>query len=62
MYDLKEDPKETRDVKEAEPGRADDLNKRLVEESAELESYVPGEKNIELSPDTKNRLRALGYL
>ena len=62
LYDLKEDPKETRDVKEAEPGRADDLNKRLVEESAELESYVPGEKNIELSPDTKNRLRALGYL
>ena len=62
LYDLKEDPKETRDVKEAEPGRADDFKKRLVEKSAELESYVPGEKKIELSPDTQNRLRALGYL
>ena len=62
FYDLKEDPKETTDVKEVEQSKALDFKERLAEESAELESYVPGEKKIELSPDTQHRLRALGYL
>ena len=62
FYDLKEDPKETNDVKEVEQSKALDFKNRLAEESAELESYVPGQEKIELSPDTQNRLKALGYL
>jgi arylsulfatase A-like enzyme len=62
FYDLKEDPKETTDVKEVEQSKALDFKKRLAEESAELENYVPGQEKTELSPDTQNKLKALGYL
>lgn len=62
LYNLNEDPKEARDLKGAEGARAKELQESLLDESAGLESYVPGEEKIELSPDTKNRLKALGYL
>jgi hypothetical protein len=40
----------------------ENLNKKLIEESTKLKKLTPGQKKLELSPDTRNKLRALGYL
>ena len=62
FYNLKEDAKEKNGLKKIEKNKAMGLKKKLMEESSGLENYVPTQKKPELSPDTKNRLRALGYL
>ena len=38
------------------------LKKKLMEESSTLKRFVPKEEKQKLSPDTRNKLRALGYL
>ena len=62
FYNLKEDAKEKNGLKKIEKNKAMGLKKKLMEESSQLERYIPTQKKPELSPDTKNRLRALGYL
>jgi hypothetical protein len=40
----------------------EDLKRKLIEESSKLKSLVPKKEKQELTPDTKDKLRALGYV
>ncbi len=62
LFNLKEDKKEQNNVKEIEHLIFEDLKKKLIETSSTLRSFVPKKEKIELSPDAKNKLKALGYL
>jgi len=62
LYSLKNDKKEQNDLKEIEQLVLEDLKKELMEESSTLKHLTPKQEKLELSPDTRNKLRALGYL
>jgi arylsulfatase A-like enzyme len=62
LFNLKEDKKEQNNLKEIEHLIFEDLKKKLIEISSTLRSFVPKKEKMELSPDDKNKLKALGYL
>ena len=62
LFNLKEDKSEQNDLKKKEQLIVEDLKGRLREESSALKSFVPTVEKQTLSPDTRNRLKALGYL
>jgi arylsulfatase A-like enzyme len=62
LYNLKEDGGENKNLKELEREKATVLQKKLEEELSGLPSFIPKEEKLELSPDARNKLKALGYL
>ena len=63
MFDLVEDPGETRNLIAAWPGRAEDLAARLtahLERMRTKDGDLPGE--VPIDPETEERLRSLGYI
>jgi len=40
----------------------ENLSEKLIEESSKLKKLTSKQKKLELSPDTRNKLQALGYL
>lgn len=62
LFNLKEDKREQKNLKGIEPFIFKDLKKELMEASARLKSYTPRQEKLELPPDTRNKLKALGYL
>ncbi|MCB9916324.1 MAG: sulfatase [Planctomycetes bacterium] len=61
LYDLEADPGEARDLAATEPARAAELRAELDAARALLRARARGEA-VELSPDERRRLEALGYL
>jgi len=59
LYNLKEDTKEQNDLKEIEQLMLEDLKKRLLRKSSKLKGFTSRQEEPELSPDTRNKLRAL---
>jgi arylsulfatase A-like enzyme len=65
LYQLSEDPGETKDVSRVEHDRADALEARLLQHRADSERFRAGFGAAEtVAPDDEalERLRALGYL
>ena len=62
LYNLKEDGRESKNLREVERDKVTDLQKKLKEELPGLPSFIPKEEKLELSPDARNKLKALGYL
>lgn len=62
LYNLKKDKKEQKDLSDIKPFMVEVLKKKLAEESSKLKSLAPKKEEHKLSPDVKNKLRALGYL
>ena len=62
LFNLKEDKREQKNLKGIEPFIFEDLKKKLMEASSRLKSYTPRQEKLELPPDTRNKLKALGYL
>ncbi|MBW1854082.1 MAG: sulfatase-like hydrolase/transferase, partial [Deltaproteobacteria bacterium] len=62
LYNLKKDKKEQNDLKEREQLMVEDLKRIIREELSTLKIFIPKEEKQELSPDARNRLKALGYL
>jgi arylsulfatase A-like enzyme len=62
LFNLKEDKREQNNLKEIECSLFEDLKKELMEISSTLKSFAPRQEKLEFSPDTRNRLKALGYL
>ncbi len=61
LYNLKEDAGEKTNLQGVERDRVTDLQKKLDEELSGAPSFTPREEKLELSPDARNKLRALGY-
>lgn len=59
LYDLEADPGERSDLSEGQRARAADLSRRLTEWRTRAAAHFVPE---ELDPETRRRLRALGYL
>jgi hypothetical protein len=62
LFNLKEDKKEQNNLKEIDQAMFENLSIKLLEESSKLKKLTSKQKKMELSPDTRNKLRALGYL
>jgi arylsulfatase A-like enzyme len=62
LYNLTEDGGENQNLQEVEREKATVLQKMLKEELSGIPSYIPKEQKLELSPDARNKLKALGYL
>jgi arylsulfatase A-like enzyme len=62
LFDLHTDKEERTNVKDREEVLFEDLAKKLMEVSSALQPVTPRQEKLELSPDTRNKLRALGYL
>ncbi len=62
LYDLKKDKGEQRNLEGVEKSMVDTLSRKLREITSRLKSLNPGKEKLNLSPATKNRLKALGYL
>jgi arylsulfatase A-like enzyme len=62
LFDLLTDKEERNNVKDRDKVRFEDLEKKLMEASSVLQRVTPRKEKLELSPDTRNKLRALGYL
>ena len=62
LYNLGEDPEETKDLQDVEAARAKALHEKLREEVSHLKDYGSSREKQDLSPDAINRLKALGYL
>jgi len=62
LYNLEKDAKEHNNLRKIKRHRVKVLKKKLMEESSKLKSFVPQKEKKQLSPDTRNKLRALGYL
>jgi arylsulfatase A-like enzyme len=62
LFNLYKDTGERNDVKDREKVLFEDVKKKLMEASSALKRVTPRQEKLELSPDTRNKLRALGYL
>ena len=62
LFNLKEDKREQKNLKGIEPFIFKYLKKKLMEASSKLKRFDPGQEKLELPPDTRNKLKALGYL
>ena len=62
LYNLKEDGRENKNLQGVERSKVTDLQKKLKEELSGLPGFIPKEEKLELSPDARNKLKALGYL
>jgi arylsulfatase A-like enzyme len=66
LYDLREDPGETRDLASRMPDRVDLLEMRLQELAGDLERQAAGlgtrPEEEELDPELLEQLRSLGYV
>jgi arylsulfatase A-like enzyme len=62
LFNLHKDQGEHNNVKAMEEVLFEDLKKKLMEASSTLQRFTPRQEKLELSPDTRNKLRALGYL
>ncbi|MBW1824640.1 MAG: sulfatase [Deltaproteobacteria bacterium] len=62
LFNLQEDEREKSNLKEINQGVFANLSEKLIEESSKLKKFTSKQKKLELSPDTRNRLQALGYL
>jgi len=62
LYNMEKDGKEQNDVKTSEQGIFEDLKKKLEQKTAALQNFETKKVQQELSPDTRNKLKALGYL
>jgi arylsulfatase A-like enzyme len=62
LFNLHQDQGERNNLKDREKVLFEDLEKKLMEASSALQRVTPRKEKLELSPDTRNKLRALGYL
>jgi arylsulfatase A-like enzyme len=62
LYNLKEDEGENTNVEAVERDKVTALQKKLDEELAGSSNFTPRQEKLELSPDARNKLKALGYL
>ena len=62
LYNLKEDAKEQNDLREVDRLMVEDLKKKFMKKVSGLKSFTPTQEKLGLTPDTRDRLRALGYL
>jgi tetratricopeptide (TPR) repeat protein len=62
LYDLRDDPAETRDVAASNGARADALQRGLRDMLGRLASREPQSAPQPMDPDAEERLRALGYV
>jgi arylsulfatase A-like enzyme len=62
LYNLKDDAKESTNLQGVERDRVTALQEKLKEELSGLQTFIPKEEKLELSPDARNKLKALGYL
>ena len=62
LFDLRVDPGEQNDIKDAEALVFEKLSEQLRERVSDLHRFTPRQERLELSPDTRHKLRALGYL
>ena len=62
LYDLREDPGETRDIAAANAARADALERGLHDMLGRLASKEPQKTPQPMDPEAEERLRALGYV
>ena len=62
LYNLKEDAGEKINLQDIERDKVTDLQKKLEEELSGSPNFTPREEKLELSPDARNKLKALGYL
>ena len=62
LYNMEEDGGEQNDLSASEQGVFEDVKEKLIQKTAGLESFGAQEVQQELSPDTRNKLKALGYL
>jgi tetratricopeptide (TPR) repeat protein len=62
LYDLQEDPQETRDLSSQNPSRADALERGLREAATKVSSKSAPRTPQPIDPEAEERLRALGYV
>jgi len=62
LFNLYKDKGERDNLKDREKVLFEDLQKKLMEASSALKRITPRQEKLHLSPDTRNKLRALGYL
>ena len=62
LYNLKDDGKESTNLQGVERDKVTALQEKLKEELSGLQTFTPKEEKLELSPDARNKLKALGYL
>lgn len=62
LYDLRDDPGETRNIAAANAARADALERGLHEMLGRLASREPQKSPQPMDPEAEERLRALGYV
>ncbi len=62
LYDLKEDPAETRNLSAERSGEAEDLGRRLAQARAEMEGSARVAETAAIDDETRDRLISLGYI
>ncbi|MFN8059639.1 MAG: sulfatase-like hydrolase/transferase [Vicinamibacterales bacterium] len=62
LYDLEQDPKELTNLADANPARADALERQLGDMVARLASTASAKGPADVDPEVEERLRALGYV
>jgi choline-sulfatase len=62
LYDLRDDPGETRNIAESNAARADALERGLHDLQGRLASREPAKTPQPMDPEAEERLRALGYV
>jgi arylsulfatase A-like enzyme len=62
LFDLHTDKEERNNLKDKEKVLFEDMEKKLMEALSNMQPVTPRQEKLELSPDTRNKLRALGYL
>jgi arylsulfatase A-like enzyme len=62
LYNLKKDGKESTNLQDDEREKVTALQEKLKEELSGIPSFTPKDEKLELSPDARNKLKALGYL
>jgi hypothetical protein len=62
LFNLKRDKGEQSSVQASQQVIFENLKKKLLEITSKLKIFTPGKDQKTLSPEMKNRLKALGYV
>jgi arylsulfatase A-like enzyme len=62
LYDLKQDPAEHRDIASVHQDRIDSLRRAIEELEARAKPFAGETKPFEISPESRERLKTLGYV